>query len=246
MIKITIVTVCLNVEDSIEETILSVVKQTYPNVEYIIQDGGSTDNTLCIVEEYRKKYNINLYSEKDTGLYNAMNRAVRHATGDYILFLNSKDVLCNEHVLENIVANMQTDIVMGNVIRVKEQGDMIEKYGGRNKVFFMLLSGQMPCHQIIFAKRELLIELGFQERFSICADFDFMVRCCKKKCSMKWIDVNVSKVDCITGISSQEDNLWKMREQDDQSIKESYPIWYQILRPIKYMKRCFSEKGLFK
>lgn len=237
MVKITIVTVCLNVQDSIEETIISVVKQTYSNVEYIIQDGGSTDNTLCIVEEYRKKYNINLYSEKDTGLYNAMNRAVRHATGDYILFLNSKDVLCNEHVLENIVASMQTDIVMGNVIRVKEQGNIIEKYGGRNKVFFMLLSGRMPCHQIIFAKRELLIELGFQERFSICADFDFMVRCCKKKCSMKWIDVNVSKVDCITGISSQDDNLWKMREQDDQSIKENYPIIFQLLRPVKYIKR---------
>lgn len=240
MTKITIVTVCLNVEDSIEETILSVVNQTYQNVEYIIQDGGSTDNTLNIVNKYKEKYKINLYSEKDTGLYNAMNRAIGHATGDYILFLNSKDVLYNDRVLEDIVTSMQADIVMGNVIRVKEQGEVIETYGNRNKVFFMLLSGRMPCHQVIFAKRELLLELGFQERFSICADFDFMVRCCKKRCSMKWIDINVSKVDCITGISSQEDNLWKMREQDDQSIKENYPVWYQILRPVKYLKRCLK------
>lgn len=238
--KITIVTVCLNVEDSIEETILSVVNQTYPDVEYIIQDGGSTDNTLQIVQEYKKKYNISLYSEKDTGLYNAMNRAIGHATGEYVLFLNSKDTLCNNGVLEEIVKNMQADIVMGNVIRMKEQGEVIESYGTRNKVFYMLLSGRMPCHQVIFARRELLLELGFQERFFICADFDFMVRCCKKRCSMKWVDINVSRVDCITGISSQEDNLWKMREQDDQSIKENYPIWYQILRPVKYLKRCLK------
>lgn len=240
MKKITIVTVCLNVEDSIEETILSVVNQTYSEVEYIIQDGGSTDHTLAIVEEYQKKYDIKLYSEKDSGLYNAMNRAVRHATGEYILFLNSKDVLCDEYVLEHIAADMQADIVMGNVIRVKEQGEVVETYGDRKQVFLMLLSGRMPCHQVIFAKRELLLELGFQERFSICADFDFMVRCCKRKCSMKWINRNVSKVDCITGISSQEDNLWKMRDQDDQSIKENYPVWYQILRPLKYIKRCLK------
>lgn len=242
MVKITVVTVCLNVEDSIEETMLSVVNQTYANVEYIIQDGGSTDNTLHIVEEYKKKYNINLYSEKDTGLYNAMNRAVKHATGDYILFLNSKDVFCSEHVLEDIVANMNADLVMGNVIRVKEQGEVVEKYGDRRKVFLMLLSGRMPCHQIIFAKRELLVELGFQERFSICADFDFMVRCCKKKCSMKWVNINVSKVDCIMGISSQEDNLWKMRQQDDLSLKENYYILYEIMRPIKYLKRIIDNR----
>lgn len=240
MIKITIVTVCLNVEDSIEETILSVVKQTYPNVEYIIQDGGSTDNTLRIVEEYKKKYNINLYSEKDTGLYNAMNRAINHAAGDYILFLNSKDVLCNDHVLEDMAAYMQADIVMGNVIRVKRQGEIMEKYGGRSKVFMMLLSGRMPCHQVIFAKRNVLEELGFQERFSICADFDFIVRCCKRKYSMSWVDINVSKVDSITGISSREENLWEMRKQDDLSIKENYPVWYQILRPIKYIKRVLN------
>lgn len=237
MKKLTIITVCLNVEDSIEDTIKSVVNQTYPNIEYIIQDGGSTDSTLSIIQEYKKKYDINLYSEKDTGLYNAMNRAIGHATGDYILFLNSKDVFCNENVLSEMAGNMQADIVMGNVLRIKEQDEVVEKYGNRNNVFFMLLSGRMPCHQIIFAKREILEELGFQERFFICADFDFMVRCCKKKCSMEWFDINISKVDCITGISSQKDNLWKMREQDDQSIKENYPLWYQLLRPVKFLKR---------
>ena len=237
MTKITIITVCLNVEDSIEETILSVVNQTYKNVEYIIQDGGSTDNTVNIINKYKEKYDINLYSEKDTGLYNAMNKAVSHATGDYVLFLNSKDVLCDQNVLLDMEQHMKADIVMGNVIRIKEQGEIVEKYGDRNKVFWMLMSGRMPCHQIIFAKRELMSEMGFQERYTICADFDFMVRCCKKKCTMEWYDINVSKVDCITGISSQEDNLWKMRSQDDQSIKENYYFWYQIMRPIKYLKR---------
>lgn len=238
MLKITIVTVCLNAENSIEKTILSVINQTYPNVEYIVQDGQSTDNTLNIVKKYQATYSIQVYSEKDTGLYQAMNRAIYHASGDYILFLNSNDVLCNDRVLEKIAMQLQYDIVMGNVIRIKEHGEQIEKYGSRRKVFLMLLSGRMPCHQVIFARRELLLELGgFQEKYTICADFDFMVRCCKRKATMYWADIDTSIVDCITGISSQNDNLNKMRYQDDMSIKENYPVWYQLMKPLKFLKR---------
>ena len=244
MKKITIVTVCLNVEDSIEATMKSVLEQTYENIEYIIQDGGSVDRTLELVQSYQEKYpNIVLYSEKDSGLYNAMNKAISHASGEYILFLNSKDVLCGVEVIENMEKQLTHDIVLGNVLREKETGIITEKYKDRRQVFFMLLSGRMPCHQIIFTKRKCLEEIGgFREQFSICADFDFMVRCMKMKYSVKTVDIDVSLVDCVTGISSQGENLSEMRKQDDLTIKEFFPFWYQCMRPVKYLKRKWFSK----
>lgn len=241
MKKVTIITVCLNVKDSIEATMKSVLEQTYENIEYIIQDGGSADGTVEIIRKYQEKYPITFILEKDSGLYNAMNRATMRATGDYILFMNSNDVFHDPYVVEKMVPYLEEDIVMGNVVRIRENGEFLEKYPGKNAVFKLLLSGRMPCHQVLFTKREVMQRLQFQERFSITADFDFLVRACKQKCSMKYVDVTVAKVENITGISAQESNLWKMREQDDQSLKENYWGWYQLLRPVKWIKRTFIK-----
>lgn len=133
---------------------------------------------------------------------------------------------------------LKEDIVIGNVIREKQDAQVIEKYRDKKQVFFMLLSGRMPCHQSIFTKTEKLRELqGFDETYSICADFDFMVRSFKQGFSVRTVDVSISTVDCVTGISSLEENLWKMRKQDDASLKAHYPIWYQMMRPVKFIKR---------
>lgn len=237
MTKISVVTVCYNAQDTIEKTIKSVVEQDYTDFEYLIQDGASGDQTADIAAQYQKKYGISFVSEKDTGLYDAMNKAVKRAAGEYILFLNSGDVFCGRQVLSRMADFLDSDIVMGNVIRLTAEGEVREGYAGKHTVFKLLLSGRMPCHQVIFAKRELLMELPFDLSYSICADFDFMVRCVKKGCSMKYIDLDVSYVDCIDGISSQADNLWEMRRQDDRSLKTVFPVWYQLMRPVKYIKR---------
>ena len=237
MTKISVVTVCYNAQDTIEKTIKSVVEQDDTDFEYLIQDGVSSDRTTDIVAKYQKQYEIKLVSEKDQGLYDAMNKAVKRSTGEYILFLNSGDVFCDRQVLSRMAASLEGDIVMGNVIRLTTDGEVKEGYAGRHTVFKLLLSGRMPCHQVIFAKRKLLLEMAFDLSYSICADFDFMVRCVKSGCSMKYVDLDVSYVDCIEGISSQADNLWEMRRQDDRSLKASFPVWYQLMRPIKYIKR---------
>jgi hypothetical protein len=129
---------------------------------------------------------------------------------------------------------------MGNVIRHTKAGELREGYRGGNTritVFGLLLSGRMPCHQVIFAKRELLVEMPFDLSYNICADFNFMVQCCKKKCSMRYVDIDVSNVDCIEGISSQKENLDEMRRQDDRSLKENFPIWYYFIKIPKSIAR---------
>jgi glycosyltransferase involved in cell wall biosynthesis len=211
--------------------------------EYLIQDGCSKDNTLDIINKYTK-YDIKIESTKDNGLYDAMNKAVARAKGEYIIFLNSGDTFCDNNVLYNIAKELSDDIVMGNVIRLTKAGELREGYKSVNTrlaVFRLLLSGRMPCHQVIFAKRELLVEMPFDLSYNICADFNFMVQCCKKKCSMHYTDIDVSRVDCIEGISSQKENLDKMRKQDDRSLKKNFPIWYNIIKIPKGIGRCIKR-----
>ena len=241
MEKISIVTVCKNVESTIEKTIQSVLNQTYKNIEYIIQDGLSDDNTLNIIDQYLNRYNMSVFSENDNGLYDAMNRAVEKCNGDYVLFLNSGDVLCDQNVITEIIEKMSGDLIFGNVIRLKSSGDVVEKYHGHHAVFWLLLSGRMPCHQAIFTKTSLQKEMKFDTEYSICADYDFLMRCHKTGCSLQYIDRNISIVDCITGISSQDENLKKMRAQDDKSLKCNYPSLYIVIYPCKLILRKFKD-----
>ncbi len=102
-IKFSIVTVCLNAENTILETIVSVIQQTYVDYEYIIWDGVSEDGTLEIIKENAKEAPICFFSEKDSGLYNAMNKAVKKCKGDYVLFLNSGDAFADREVLLSLI-----------------------------------------------------------------------------------------------------------------------------------------------
>ena len=101
MLKITIITVSYNAAATIEQTISSVVHQDYPNIEYIIIDGGSTDGTIDIIKRY-ESYGIRWISEPDHGIYDAMNKGIRYATGDYLYFLGADDWLCNNEVILSI------------------------------------------------------------------------------------------------------------------------------------------------
>ena len=99
--KISVITVCFNAVETIEETILSVINQTYSNIEYIIIDGASTDGTVDIVNKYRDKIAC-FVSEPDKGIYDAMNKAVKVAKGDWLFFINSDDVFINNECLQNV------------------------------------------------------------------------------------------------------------------------------------------------
>lgn len=256
-IKISVVTVCLNTANTIKETVNSVLEQSYGNLEYVIVDGMSTDGTLEIIREYERSFGVKVISDKDSGLYNAMNKGIDLCSGDYILFLNSGDILADKHVVENAAAqicgrvadqadegSVLPDLVYGNVIKIYEDKTVTEKYPGKYTVFKLLMMGRMPCHQGIFAKTSVMKKFRFDESYRICADFDFLLRCVHDRIGMRYIDVNVSTVDCLAGISSQKVNLDKMRAEDDRSIRENYPVLYWLMWIPKKIVRMKSMASI--
>lgn len=180
--KVSIITVCLNSEKTVDETIKSVLSQTYDDVEHIIVDGGSTDNTVNIVESY-KAANHKFISEPDDGIYYGMNRGIAMSSGEVIGFLNSDDVFFDDFSLEKIVrkfeASDSTQIVFGDLWvmnpgltkkkRVIKAKRFIPGYFGR---------GLCPPHPSFYCRRGVFEVAGdFDTSFSIAADVEFMMRC---------------------------------------------------------------------
>ena len=178
--KVSIITVSYNSINTIERTILSVLKQTYTNIEYILIDGNSVDGTFDII----KRYSHNIYksiSEKDNGIYDAMNKGLRIASGDIICFLNSDDIFYNNNIITEVVAEFKfTDyqIVYGDVVLFKENIYKITRYySSKNFNYKMLKFGLMPAHQAMFIKRDVFIKYGlFSVNFKIAGDFDWVAR----------------------------------------------------------------------
>jgi len=186
--KVSIITVCYNSEKYIHSAIESVLSQTYKNIEYNIIDGGSTDNTINIIKKYEPLFNgrMRWISEKDNGIYDAMNKGISLTTGDLIAILNSDDLYIDAYVIEDIVKQIQisnTDIIYGNIILVKpdniENVKRIWKSSKFSKNSFR--RGWHPPHPAFFVKKNIYDQYGvFDTTFEISADFELMLRFLEK------------------------------------------------------------------
>lgn len=241
MKKITVVTICYNAEKCIKETIQSVLGQSYTDFEYLIIDGNSIDNTVGIIKEFDDK-RIVLVSEKDKGIYDAMNKGIRLSSGEYIIFMNSGDVFADSKVLEDISSELKADVVFGNALIKKQEGTVREKYSDKKfRLFIMFLSGYMINHQTIFTKTELLKKYMFDLSYKICADRALYAKLLKNKSSFKRIDRDIVKYDGIEGISSKRENLKNMILENDRVIKENFRFAYMITNPLKQFVRIFRH-----
>lgn len=176
MVKYSIITVCLNSESTIERCLTSVKNQKVANYEHIVIDGLSTDSTLAIVE----KYNVNqCISEKDAGIYDAMNKGALLAKGSYVLFLNSDDELEPNYLLECEMKMKNEDFISVGIQMISDgKSNKWMPKGNLNKNSFFW---RMPLpHPGLMVKREIFKELnGFDTQFKIAADYDFIVRLLK-------------------------------------------------------------------
>lgn len=165
-IKITIATVCYNAEKSIEESVISVVNQTYRNLEYIIVDGGSSDSTLDILNRYKDRISL-IVSESDNGIYDAMNKALSLSSGDFLLFLGSDDHLLSFDVVGKIVAQINdlSSVYYGNVFR-NSRNDIYKGHFGKFK-----LSLENICHQSMFYPREIYKKYKYNLDYKVYADY---------------------------------------------------------------------------
>lgn len=182
--KFSIITVTYNAGAVLEDTIQSVITQTYRNVEYIIVDGGSKDHTLDIINRYREHIHI-LVSEPDKGLYDAMNKGIRLATGDYLCFLNAGDELHEDDTLQLMVHSITgtelPDVLYGETAIVDEEGHFLRMRrlsAPENLNWKSFKDGMLVCHQAFFPRRELAEPYDLRYRFS--ADFDWCIRIMKK------------------------------------------------------------------
>ncbi len=196
---ITIVTVVFNSVEGIEKTIQSIIKQDYKNIEYIIIDGGSTDGTIDIIKKY--EYAIDYWiSEKDHGIYDAMNKGINLAKGKWINFMNAEDTFASPNVLSNIFQKHTFDD------KTLIYGDSIDNYGDFEKYFKAsncqkkLWQGMQFSHQSTFSPTSYHKKFLFDTNYTIASDFHFIYNAYINGITFKYIPIPIAKI-YIGGVS---------------------------------------------
>ena len=179
--KVSIITACYNSANTLEHTIQSVINQDYPQIEYIVIDGASTDGTQNIILKYQS-FIAKTISEPDRGMYDAMNKGIALATGDVIGILNSDDVYMNSHVVTDLMAQMQkarADVVFADLILVDENNPehILRYYDSGQFHPSRFQYGWMPAHPTVFVKKRIYDEVGlFKTNYQIAADYEMLIR----------------------------------------------------------------------
>lgn len=199
--KITIITINYNNVNGLKETVKSVLSQSYEKKEYIIIDGGSTDGSKELLDSYTNNFYYWI-SEKDKGLYDAMNKGIKKSTGDYIIFMNSGDIFFDENVLSDIfkTKSFNEDIIYGNTIY--KYGDKgILRYARSLKI----MNEELPfCHQSTFIKGDLMRNVLYDEvNYKLIADYDFFYKCWKNEKTFIHVNKIISIYD-TTGVSADK------------------------------------------
>lgn len=228
--KISIVTVTYNCQHLIKKTIQSVIEQSCQSIEYIIIDGGSTDQTYSIILQYAQGNNIiRSISEPDTGIYNAMNKAVKYITGDYVLFLNAGDYFYSKDTLEKFVNNIlkfdRPDIVYGNSVNYVD--NRILSIESEQFDWKSIMRAHGVCHQRVLAKTILLKEYQFDESYIYCADRDWFYYMYFKRKKFVYVNEDVVYYEA-TGFSSRKEAQNTITEETFQIQKRYFKYFYYI------------------
>lgn len=221
MPKLSIITINFNNVNGLEKTIKSVVSQKFTDFEFIIIDGGSSDGSLIEIEKYAKKINY-WTSEKDKGIFNAQNKGIAVAKGDYCLFLNSGDCLADENVLQNVFSgNISADIIYGDLITVDAPG-FKKHLKSPDHVGIKRMLTDTLWHPVSFIKKNLFSKHGnYNEKYKIVSDYEFFVRVIiLKKVSLQYIPIDVSVFD-TSGISSDMSKRREL-EAERKMVQDKY------------------------
>lgn len=197
---VSIITVCFNSVNTIRETIESVISQDYPELEYIVIDGGSSDGTIRILKEYESKI-TKIISEPDQGIYDAMNKGISYATGAVIGMLNSDDIYINSSAVSDLIGAMNaqnTDSVFADLVVVDQNNLSIVKRYYDSSCFSpdKFRYGWMPAHPTFFVKRSIYDAVGlFSLDYKIAADYEMLIRILwVRKCTYAYLSKPVIKM----------------------------------------------------
>ena len=218
--KISIITITFNSAKTLQRALDSVCSQTYPEIEHIIVDGASNDGTTQIIASYAAKHdNVRWVSEKDEGIYNALNKGIKMATGDIIGFLHSDDVLYSSDSIGQIAAafaSSQADVVYGDLQYCKA-GKVVRKWHSNAYNPCSLKYGWMPPHPTVYVRREVYEQVGpYDEWFRISADYDMMLRIFKHGYKTHYIPEVIVCME--TGGASNKDARARLSKTQEDCI----------------------------
>lgn len=242
--KLSLITVTYNSSATLPDTIHSILNQTYSDIEYIIIDGASKDDTVSIIKEYEPKFEgrMKWISERDKGLYDAMNKGIRMATGDVIGILNSDDLFMDNRVLADVANafNKNTDAIFGNLYFVDQEdvNQIVRIWKGSTYKSFK--SGWHPAHPTFYVRREVYEKYGvFDTTFDVSADFELMLRLIEKhQIRTKYLDrymvrmrMGGESTGSIKNIIRGNKNIFRAFKKNNIKVSPLYPV-YRLLPKI--------------
>jgi glycosyltransferase involved in cell wall biosynthesis len=248
---VSIVTVVYNNVEYVRNAIESVLSQDYSSIEYVVIDGGSTDGTLDIIEEYRNQISVFL-SESDDGIYDALNKGIARASGNMIAILHSDDQFCDSYVVSDVVQKMsetKADFCFSDLVIVdRSSGRVLRYYKARCFRRWMFRIGWMPPHPTCFIRKSLFDDFGlYSTEYKIAGDFDFLVRIFYSQ------EINWTYLERITvkmrqgGISTSG---WKSKMINAYEIRHSLlsnHVWslsvFQMARYIIRLMELLAKPG---
>ncbi|QEC77939.1 glycosyltransferase family 2 protein [Mucilaginibacter ginsenosidivorax] len=247
--KISVITVVYNAQDTIARCIESVISQKYPDIEYIVIDGGSTDNTLQIINRHRSSINI-FVSEPDKGIYDAMNKGIKLATGQIIGTLNADDRLADADVLSaisQVFKESSTEIVYGNLTYVHPDGKIKRNWNSKQCGANSFNWGFMPPHPTFYCQRELFEKFGFYSlEYGSAADYELMVRFMHQHKTESFFLNKVMVIMQDGGVSNRSlKNRFKAWGFDLKAMKNNsilIPVVALVLKPLRKIYQFFNLK----
>ena len=257
--KVSIITVTYNAEATLERTLQSVAAQTYPDIEHLVIDGASSDRTVEMVKRYGYELLSNTapalplrelggyVSEPDKGLYDAMNKGMQRATGDFLCFLNAGDKLHDKATVEHVVREMErskTGVVYGDTHIVDEKGHFLRKRRlcpPEQLTWRSFKEGMLVCHQAFYVNRKIAQPYDLSYRFS--ADFDWCIRCMKegKKQGMKNRYVHEPLADYLNEGMTTANHKASLKERFNIMAKH-YGLVPTIIQHIWFILRVLVKK----
>jgi len=229
MMKLTLITATYNSARTLEHCMQSVLRQDYPELEYLLVDGGSTDGTLALIERYAAAHScIRWVSEPDRGLYDALNKGVAMAKGEVVGFVHSDDYLAGSKVLSSIMSCLEetrADGVYGDLhyIAAQKEDHIIRRWKSRDFHTGLLQRGWMPAHPTFFLKKAVYERHGnFDLDFKIAADYDFMLRVLgDASLTFAYLPKVVTKMRVGGNSNGSLGNILKKSQEDYRAIKKN-------------------------
>lgn len=249
-LKISIITVCKNSERFLKETIESVIRQEYKNIEYILIDGKSTDTTPAIIKQHESQIHYWI-SEDDKGMYDAINKGLQQAGGDYILILNSDDILAHEGIIQEVVNKITTerlDYYYGNLIKLKDRETKnVQLFNVNYKQLLLSTHGTFAPHPVFFISQQLNKILGgYNIEYKYASDYDYILRALNtNRVKGKHLDMFITKFrihnDSITASGKIDEERTAILSNHGyykipylQRIASYYSLWiyYKIINTL--------------